>query len=239
MASWPGTNRPGRLYRLFVYVCTATFTQRVRVVQPLPKHGSERWHDSHSLDAQCVCSSGQGCPLPWEVVRNAGPTPDQLLSLSLHLSHHSQVILRHSVWGALYCEVMTFLQVTGFQTSTRAGPLRAYAPVCGQGRQTGRAWGRPSYTAMPGVQSHGVCVHRGRDTRSASAPVWVKPRRPTVQRLLSQRADTCVRNPWISLCRLTSMWLPSCWAWGTAGRGVSNFLDQAHNLEDAFSRESY
>ena len=58
---------------------------------------------------------------------------------------------------------MTFLQVTGLQTSARAGPLRAYAPVCGQGRQTGRAWGRPSYTATSGVQPHGVCVQRDRD----------------------------------------------------------------------------
>ena len=58
--------------------------------------------------------------------------------------------------------MMTFLQVTGLQTSARAGPLRAYAPVCGQGRQTGRAWGRPSYTATSGVQPHGVCVQRDR-----------------------------------------------------------------------------
>lgn len=67
----PDANDPGG-YTGFLCVCTVAFTQLIRVVQPLPKHRSERCHESHSL----ARSTGQERPLPREVGRNAGPTPD-------------------------------------------------------------------------------------------------------------------------------------------------------------------
>lgn len=73
IARAPDANHPGG-YTGFLCVCTVTFTQLIRVVQPLPKRRSERCHESHSLASQRICSTGQEHP---EVVRNAGPTPDR------------------------------------------------------------------------------------------------------------------------------------------------------------------
>lgn len=134
---------------------------------------AQKWkcHESHSLAAQCVCSTGQRCPLPWEVVRNAGPTPDQLLSLSLHLSQHSpgpsapQSLRSIILWGDGI--------PPGHRASqdARAGPLHEYAPSSVRADRQGGRGASIIHSHVRCAATRCVCAERERHTTCFCASV--------------------------------------------------------------------
>lgn len=143
------------------------------------------------LNASAPLASGVPSPGRWSGMQ--APPLTSCYPWVCTLASIPQVLLRRRVWGALYCEVMEFLQGTGLHRMQELD-LCMRTPRLRSGQTDREGVGRPSYTAMPGVRPHDVCVQRDRDTRPVYAPLWFKPRRPTVQCSPSQRVDTALEN---------------------------------------------